>query len=146
MSSKPLVLYLDNNVWDLFYEHGIDIDKELPSDEFTLRITREAEFEIPPITDDAKRAYVERILATGRVKVDSYFGFYDEALQPHEQRVSGFGDVHNPDVGGRFIEESEAELFEQERHLVHLPKARKLVCSKMRRMCRSLHAPCIQSC
>ncbi len=45
-------IYIDNNVWDLLFEKEIDLSVELPSDEFCLCLTREAEFEIPPIPEE----------------------------------------------------------------------------------------------
>ena len=44
-------IYLDTNVWDFLFERQLDLEVELPSDEFCICITREAEFEIPPIPD-----------------------------------------------------------------------------------------------
>jgi hypothetical protein len=103
-----LFLHIDNNAWDVFAQQQIDLDNELPRDQFRLLMTREAQFELegmPP----AKRQYVDRLISAGpiqtlRVQTDIYFGFYVEGIPPREQRVAGFGDVASPGVGGRFIE------------------------------------------
>lgn len=83
-------LYIDNNVWDIIYEHNIDIINELPEKEFSLYITREAEFEIKTLPKEIK-VFVENILKSGKVKTDIIFGFFDENLAKSEQRVGGFG-------------------------------------------------------
>ena len=51
MSAAPLTVYLDNNVWDFLFRRAINLAEALPKDEFCVCITREAEFEIPPIPD-----------------------------------------------------------------------------------------------
>jgi len=114
MSTMPIALFIDNNVWDLFLTRGTDLLSELPPNEFTIQITREAEFEIPLMPLDA-RQYVEDAIRVRNVKTDRYFGFYDESLPPDQQRVGGFGDKNNPDIGGRFASEEELAVLRQER-------------------------------
>jgi len=106
-------VYIDNNAWDIFFDQNIDLSKELPEEEFNLKITREAEFEIPQMPAP-KREYVEKYINNNKVKTDSFFGFYDESLPPDEQRVSEFGSIHDPAVGGRFISPAESQLMESE--------------------------------
>jgi hypothetical protein len=45
----PIGVYIDNNVWDFLFERNLDLSVELPSADFCLCLTSEAEFEIPPI-------------------------------------------------------------------------------------------------
>jgi len=114
-------VYIDNNAWDLFFNAKIDLEKELPDNEFRLYMTREAEFEIPGMPIE-KREYVESFIGTGGIKTDSYFGFYDDSLSPDEQRVGGFGDLFNPDVGGRFMTLEEYQFISTESNPVSLQK------------------------
>lgn len=106
-------LFIDSNAWDIFSDQNIDLSVELPQAEFNLKITREAEFEIPQMPQE-KRAYVEKYINQKAIKTDSFFGFYDPSLPPEEQRHGGFGSVSDPDVGGRFIAPDEAQLIEGE--------------------------------
>ena len=106
-------IFIDNNAWDLFFDAKLDLSKELPSAEFSLYMTREAEFEIPKMPAE-KRKYVESFINAGGIKTESYFGFYDDTLSPEEQRIGGFGDSNNPDVGGRFISQPETDFMSSE--------------------------------
>lgn len=108
-----LQIFIDNNAWDVFFEESIDLVMELPSPDFSLHITREAEFEIPSMPQP-KREYVERILKSGKIHTDKFFGFFDASLAPEVQRVGGFGDLNDPNVGGRFIEKTESDLIQSE--------------------------------
>ncbi len=45
-------VYIDHNVWHYLFEQQLNLEIELPREEFTLCITREAEFEIPPIPSE----------------------------------------------------------------------------------------------
>lgn len=105
-------VFIDNNAWDIFFHGSIDLITELPSPDFSLHITREAEFEIPQMPQP-KREYVERHLSSGKIKTDLLFGF-DDSHSLQEQRVGGFGDENDPSIGGRFIEEDEAALIQSE--------------------------------
>lgn len=101
-----LTLFIDNNAWDVFFERGIDLHRELPSEEFSIKITREAEFELAhmPIK---KREYVEAAFKAKQIPTDSYFGFYDESLPQEQQRFAGFG-------FGRFPSEEELKILREE--------------------------------
>jgi hypothetical protein len=105
-------LFIDNNVWEFCIENNIDINNELPSSEFCLYITKEAVFEICDKTPQDKKVYVQSLLDMGRIKTDTYFGFYDENHSDEKQRVAGFGEENDPNVGGRFIEEDESILLQ----------------------------------
>ena len=110
-------LFFDNNAWDILYDAQIDLLKELPDNEFSLCITREAEFEIPLMPSE-KREYVENVINKGKIRTDRYFGFYDESLPPDEQRIGGFGSINDPSVGGRFIGKEESTLIANEANIV----------------------------
>jgi hypothetical protein len=90
--STPISVYLDNNVWDFLFERKLDLSAVLPRPEFCICITREAEFEIPPIPPEKTelKAFIDETIAKCDIKVDSLFGFYDESLPPDKQRVGGF--------------------------------------------------------
>lgn len=106
----PISLFFDSNAWDVFFDRGIDLHLELPSDQFFMQITREAEFEIPHMPPD-KRRYVEAALNGKMISTDTYFGFYDESLPPEQQRVAGFN-------CGRFASEEELAVLRKERSSV----------------------------
>ena len=85
-------VFIDNCAWDVFFDAGLDLRRELPPDVFGLWITREAEFELVPLA--AKRpdlkAYIDRTVSDCGVRVHSYFGFYQDEHGPDEQRIGGF--------------------------------------------------------
>lgn len=85
-------VYLDNNVWDFLYEHKLDLAVELPSEEFRIFLTREAEFEIPPIASAALKAFIASTIQSCSISTDSLFGFSDDSLPRSEQRVGGWGE------------------------------------------------------
>ncbi|BCT69502.1 hypothetical protein [Nitrosospira sp. NRS527] len=103
-------VYIDNNVWDFLLERGLDLAVELPSEEFCVCITREAEFEIPPIPSDKSelKAFINETIARCGILTESYFGFYDDSLPQKEQRMRGFD-------GGRFITREEEAFMNQQR-------------------------------
>ncbi len=102
----PISVYIDNNVWDFLFERQMDLAKELPRDEFCVCITREAEFEIPPMPPE-KRVFVEATIARCKIITDVFFGFGSESLPLDEQRVGGFGE-------GRWISPEELAFIEQQ--------------------------------
>lgn len=93
MHPNPYSVYLDNNVWDLFFEIGLDLSVELPKEQFCLCLTREAEFEIPPIPPEktALRDFIRSTIDKCSMATRPYFGFYQETYSPEDQRVAGFG-------------------------------------------------------
>ncbi|MDF3842300.1 hypothetical protein P3W55_11345 [Pseudomonas citronellolis] len=79
-------VYIDNNVWDFLLDRKMDLSIELPPNHYCLCMTREAEFEIPPIPEskaDLKFFIQETIRKC--VKTVPLFGFYDESLPADEQ-------------------------------------------------------------
>lgn len=100
-------VYIDSNVWDFLYDRNLDLAAELPRDEFCVCLTREAEFEIPPMPP-AKRAFAEATIARCAIPTDVFFGFNDDSLPPAEQRVAGFGQ-------GRWISREELAFIGQQK-------------------------------
>jgi hypothetical protein len=49
--SMAITVYIDNNVWDFLFDINLNLSVELSKDEFCLCITREGEFEIPPMKE-----------------------------------------------------------------------------------------------
>src|SRR5215212_8274696 len=92
MTAEPISVYIDNNVWDFLFQRGIGLAKALPKEEFCVCITREAEFEIPPIPDHKAdlKAFIQDTIDRCTIKKDGLFGFYDASLPADEQRVGGF--------------------------------------------------------
>ena len=71
---------------------GLTCPLSLPREEFCICLTREAEFEIPPIPSGKAdlKAFIDQTIAKCGIQTDSFFGFYDPNLPPDEQRVAGF--------------------------------------------------------
>lgn len=101
-------VYIDNGVWDLLHKFNMDLTVELPPSEFSIGITREAEFEFTPLQtkNSSLFQYIQTTLERRRIPTDALFGFCDERLPASEQRVGGFG-------FGRFASEEELALMRQ---------------------------------
>jgi hypothetical protein len=84
-----ITVYLDNNIWDFLYDHKLDLGAELPREEFCVCITRETEFEIPPIQSCELKAFIKATIERCAIQTDSFFGFNDDSLPQSEQRVGG---------------------------------------------------------
>jgi hypothetical protein len=106
----PISVYIDNNVWDFLFKSKIDLSVALPSEEFCICITREAEFEIPPIqnTKPELKEFIETTIKKCNILTDSFFGFYEETFSQSEQRVGGL------DIG-RFASREEIVFMDQQR-------------------------------
>ena len=112
-----VILFIDNNVWDIFFENKLNIKEEL-GDIFKLFITREAELEIDPMPNDLKN-YVYETISNSEIKTDLIFGFKDNNKPLNKQSVGGFGDKFNPSVkSGRFISLQESKVLQKEKHLI----------------------------
>src|SRR6266404_8743524 len=85
-------VFLDHNAWDVLYAMRLDLAIELASDEFGIRITCEAEFEIAATTarNPELKAYIDDTIARCATKTDSYFGFFHDSFPQQDQRVGGF--------------------------------------------------------
>lgn len=111
-------LFIDNNVWDIFFDNEIDLSKELPNSDFNLLITREAEFEIQPMPKE-KKLFVQKAITQVNIVTDRILGFSDKNFPQDEQRIGGFGDKFNLSInGGRFIREVELQTIKEENHLI----------------------------
>ncbi len=110
MATDLISVYIDNNVWDMLFALGIDLATELPKDEFCVCITREAEFEIPPISERKPelKAFIDKAIRDCSISTDSFFGFADETLPADEQRVGGFDH-------GRWIQPEEEVFLAQQK-------------------------------
>lgn len=111
--ATKIAIYLDNNVWDFFYNNKFDLVKELPPDEFSLWITGEAKFEIDLMPTE-KQQYAKNAIKKCNIKTDEIFNFYDERFPLEKQPGGGFGDKNNPEIGGRWITDSEQNLRKSE--------------------------------
>lgn len=111
-------VYIDNNVWDFLFSRNLDLSIELPREDFCICLTREAEFEIPPIPSAALKAFIDATISKCVIRTDSFFGFNDESLPQSEQRVGGF------DVG-RWASAEEIAFMRQQRTQLGLSKKRK---------------------
>lgn len=100
-------VFIDGNVWNFLFDRNLDLSVELPSDEFILCHTREAEFEIPVGKPELDK-FIEATINRCNIKTDSYFGFSDETRPPSEQRFGGF------DVG-RFATPEEIDFISRHR-------------------------------
>lgn len=110
MTAPPVSVYIDNNVWDFLFLRRIDLAAALPKKKFCVCITREAEFEIPPIpaTKADLKVFIEDTIRDCSIPTDSFFGFQDASLPDDEQRVGGF------DVG-RWAQPEELAFLAQQR-------------------------------
>ena len=86
-ADMPIDLYIDNDVWDFLFERKLDLAVELPHGEYCLFLTREAEFEIPPIPKPQLKAFIEATIKKCGIETCRLFGFYDASHSPDEQRV-----------------------------------------------------------
>ena len=83
-------LFIDGNVWNFLFERKLDLAVELPSDEWGIMHTREAEFEIP-VGKPELDAFIKETMTRCNVRTDSFFGFADNTKPLAEQRFGGFG-------------------------------------------------------
>jgi hypothetical protein len=102
MSKVRHLVYLDNCVWDYLYNNGIDLEKELPSDEFSISITREGEIELKPIPSP-KKEFIEKEIERLNVRTDTYFGFGNANSGGDLPRCGGFGSRFISDEERRFL-------------------------------------------
>jgi len=84
-------VFIDNNVWNYFFENQIQIDLYFPKEEFKLFITQQGEYEVEQMPDSCAglKKYVKDCLKI-YVTVERIFGFYNPSLPADQQRVAGF--------------------------------------------------------
>lgn len=97
-------IFIDNNVWDYFYNHDLDLIKYFPIDKYKLCITKHGKYEVQQMPDSCKGLikYVNKNLEQF-IEVDSAFGFYNLDIPADEQRGSGYGE-------GRYISQEESRI------------------------------------
>lgn len=100
-------IYIDHNVWNFLFERKIDLFKELPKIEFSLHLTREAEFEILP-TPEIIQQFIKDTVDRCNIDVKRYFGFYQEQHDKSDQRFGGFD-------SGCWASEEEIEFIESQK-------------------------------
>jgi hypothetical protein len=105
-------VYLDHNVWHFLFERRLDLEVELPREEFCIYLTREAEFEIRSVPEEEVllKAFIYDTIAKCRIRTDLLFGFADESLPLDEQRVGGFDQ-------GRWVRPKEADFILDQRRI-----------------------------
>lgn len=88
-----IAISLDNNVWNFLFDKNLDLDSELPHDQFVISITREIEMETLAIPDRPSKTplkdYIARTIDDCHIRTTSVFGFASEG--PGPQRLGGFG-------------------------------------------------------
>jgi len=86
-----ITVYIDNNIWNFLFDRRLDLAAELPRYEYSLFITREAEFEIPPIPEEKAelKAFIEKTIKDCEIRTHSFFGLFDPDHPADEQRVGG---------------------------------------------------------
>jgi hypothetical protein len=112
IGGRMIKVYIDSMVWNLLFQHQLNLSAELPREHFELLITREVELEIlsiPAAKADLK-AFIQTALTDCSVETDKFFGFPDPSIRPNEQRVGGFGD-------SRWQTKEEREFLKHKHHL-----------------------------
>ncbi|MFP3474972.1 hypothetical protein SB780_08835 [Burkholderia sp. SIMBA_057] len=92
-------VHIDSNAWNFLFDNKIDINLELPSDEFKLFITREVEIEICAIPDEGAggadkrplKQYIRDSLARNCVRTTATFGFAEANPVGGPAVYAGFG-------------------------------------------------------
>lgn len=76
-------VYIDSCAWNYLYDNSVDLEKELPSNRFSILITREIEIEleaIPSFGSDQSdkrdlKEYINSAIKNNHVKTSAIFGF-----------------------------------------------------------------------
>ena len=88
-----IAITLDNNVWNFLFEKRIDLDSELPPDQFAIFIPREVEIEALAIPAHPSKSelkdYIARTIVSCGIRTTSVFGFATGG--PGPQRYGGVG-------------------------------------------------------
>lgn len=81
--NATIVVYIDSCAWNYMFENAIDIGKELPSNRFSIYVTREVEIELNAIPDvgcdgedkGALKSYIMQNISRSPVTTSHVFGF-----------------------------------------------------------------------
>lgn len=89
---------IDSNAWDFLFDRAIDINLELPPEDFSLFITREVEIEIDAIPDVKKgidkrplKQYIRDSITQNQVRITATFGFAEANPVDGPATYAGFG-------------------------------------------------------
>jgi hypothetical protein len=90
---------IDSNAWNFLFDRAIDINRELPCEEFAIFITREVEIELNAIPDIGKdgldkrplKQYIQDSIARNRVTTTATFGFAEANPTDGPATYAGFG-------------------------------------------------------
>lgn len=111
-------IYIDSNIFNFIFDHGINLRDEFPADLYELRIVGEQNLEnraIPQGKQDLKD-FIYNAIKSYPIKVDRLFGFYDERHTSEDQRVGGFGSSNeSASNAGRYADIKEYEFITSER-------------------------------
>ncbi|ASK99062.1 hypothetical protein [Xanthomonas citri] len=93
-----IAIYIDSCAWNYLHDRAIDLATELPSDIYTLHLTREVEIELEAIPNGGKKealkAYIFASIERCSIKTASVFGFQtleSDGLPSKAQVYGGFG-------------------------------------------------------
>lgn len=97
-SPMTISILIDSNAWNFLFEREIDINCELPPDEFAIFITREVEVELNAIPDIGKDGHEKRLLkeyirgsiAQNSVRTTATFGFAEANPTDGPATYAGF--------------------------------------------------------
>lgn len=117
--TKRVPVFLDGNVWNYVFDHGLDLDIELPPDRFFIALTRESEMELLAVPEGKSglKAFIQRAISERPIPVDSWFGWSVESLPPDEHRNGGFG-------VGRWPSHAEVEFYRDLQNQIRKTKKR----------------------
>jgi len=85
-----IVVSIDNNCWDKFYEQKVDLKKEFPKDKFILSLVRGVKLETDPIEDEDFKKYIDHQIKSYGITITSTFGF-DDGRDLQTTDTFGFG-------------------------------------------------------
>ena len=72
-----IVVSIDNNCWNKFYEQKVDLKKEFPKDKFILSLVRGVKLEVDPIEDEDLKKYIDNQIESYGITITSTLGFND---------------------------------------------------------------------
>ena len=90
--SKKRTIFVDHCVWDFLFERGIALEDEFPASNYSVLITREAEFEINT-TPEPLKSFIQQTIVKCDIATDAYFGFQDDSragFANSDSSLSGF--------------------------------------------------------
>lgn len=115
-------VYIDTNIFDFIHEHGIDLSKEFPAEQFELRIVGEQVLEKRAIPEGKQslKKFIGDSIESWSIKTDRLFGFHDPRHSTEDQRVGGYGGGSGG--GGRYACLEEIDFIREQRKEGELEK------------------------